>query len=310
MKTINALALATLIALGAPQVADAQSTKTVSFARGATTATVANVVSGSRYIDYKVTAKAGQAMTVQLISTSPHIRFNVYLPASNGRMATLYDSRGAARTYSDVLPETGTYTIRAYITTDVNRRNVVAPFRLRVTIPPAIVSNPQPDDDGHGPDQWVITGVAGLLNVRSGPSTNYGVVGTVRNGSVVTNGGCRGTGSARWCKITAHTSNGVSVNGWVSGTYLREYSGGSTPTPTPDPAPTTKYWQIWNVTTAANVRSGPGTSYSRVGSIARGNIVENLGCTGSWCKVQSLAGTGATVTGWISTPYLREYTAR
>lgn len=269
-----------------------------------------NVISGYNSINYRVNAKQGQAMTVQLMTTSGDLRFNIYAPRTVvGRDTPLFASEGRT-TYTGVLPETGTYVIETFISSKVNRRGKVAPFRMRITIPPAVVNNPpQPDDGGHGPDQWQVTGVAGLLNVRTGPGTNYAIAGTIRGGSIVTNEGCRGTGSTRWCKISSNI-----VNGWVSGVYLCEYAGGGTTTPPPTPStpPTTgqKYFQIWNVTTAVNVRSGPGTSYPRVGSVSRGSIVENNGCAGAWCRIKTLQGTGPIISGWISEPYFREYTPR
>ncbi|NOX74075.1 MAG: SH3 domain-containing protein [Alphaproteobacteria bacterium] len=98
------------------------------------------------------------------------------------------------------------------------------------------------------------------LNVRSGPSTSYGVVDTLNAGEVVTVGECA---SNSWCYIYQD-----GPNGWVSSNYLTPTSGssggssdpdcslsltigaggtpsltltcgsGSTPAPTPTPTPT------------------------------------------------------------------------
>ena len=167
MKTINALALAlaTIVALAAAPTARAQSTKNVTFARGATSATVTNVISGYNSINYRVNAKQG--------------------------------------------------------TSDVSRRGKVAPFRMRITIPPAVVNNPPvPDDGGHGPDQWRVTGIDGQLNVRSGPGTSYPRVGSVSKGSIVENNGCAGS----WCRIKTLQGTGPIISGWISEPYFREYT--------------------------------------------------------------------------------------
>lgn len=45
------------------------------------------------------------------------------------------------------------------------------------------------------------------LNVRSGPGTNYPVIGTLQGGTTVDVNGCRGS----WCRV---------AGGWASGNYL------------------------------------------------------------------------------------------
>ena len=106
-------------------------------------------------------------------------------------------------------------------TSDVSRRGKVAPFRMRITIPPAVVNNPPvPDDGGHGPDQWRVTGIDGQLNVRSGPGTSYPRVGSVSKGSIVENNGCAGS----WCRIKTLQGTGPIISGWISEPYFREYT--------------------------------------------------------------------------------------
>jgi hypothetical protein len=67
----------------------------------------------------------------------------------------------------------------------------------------------------------VASGVGGgdALNVRSGPSTRYPVVGKARNGEIMRNRGCRMTGAERWCAIRIY---GSGVQGWFAGRYLAE----------------------------------------------------------------------------------------
>ena len=48
-------------------------------------------------------------------------------------------------------------------------------------------------------------------------------------------------------------------------------------------------------TTAANVRSGPGTGYAVVDALATGEEVDVEGCNGSWCKIQHVGPDG-----WVS----------
>jgi uncharacterized protein YraI len=62
------------------------------------------------------------------------------------------------------------------------------------------------------------------LNVRSGPGTNFGVVGVLNSGQIVDVVECRGS----WCRIEDR-----SVRGWASSSFLRDVSGSG---PRPQPA--------------------------------------------------------------------------
>lgn len=48
-----------------------------------------------------------------------------------------------------------------------------------------------------------------------------------------------------------------------------------------------------------NVRSGPGTGYSRVDTLRRGEQVDVLECRGSWCYIEKRGPDG-----WVSANYL------
>lgn len=53
-------------------------------------------------------------------------------------------------------------------------------------------------------------------------------------------------------------------------------------------------------TGAVNVRTGPGTGYAKVGTLAAGEVVDIKQCQGSWCFVDRASGTD----GWASKNYL------
>jgi uncharacterized protein YraI len=50
-----------------------------------------------------------------------------------------------------------------------------------------------------------------------------------------------------------------------------------------------------------NVRTGPGTGYAKVGTLAAGEYVDVKQCQGSWCFVDRNSGTD----GWVSANYLK-----
>ncbi len=56
-------------------------------------------------------------------------------------------------------------------------------------------------------------------------------------------------------------------------------------------------------TGAVNVRTGPGTGYAKVGTLAKNEVVDVKQCQGSWCFVDRDSGTD----GWVSKNYLAAY---
>ena len=117
---------------------------------------------------------------------------------------------------------------------------------------------------------------ASVLNVRSEPGTDAERVGTLKKGAeVVINETLDG-----WYLITAGDLTGyvsaeyISLDGTVPEEGLVLYS-------------------------ALNVRTGPGTSYSRIGTLKMGSTVTVLGESGGWYKVSS-----GSLTGYASAKYI------
>ena len=130
------------------------------------------------------------------------------------------------------------------------------------------------------------TVTADALNVRSGPSTSYGITTKLYKGDKVeileTSNG--------WHKIKA--SNGKI--GWVSGDYIVEY------TSTDNSTSQTSYKATVN-TDSLNMRKGAGTSYSVITKLSNGTVVDVLeSASNGWKKIKTSGGT----TGWVSGEYL------
>lgn len=135
--------------------------------------------------------------------------------------------------------------------------NVVA---TKETVAPEIVNN-----------QWRV--LARKLNIRTGPGTSYGKVGTLVMNQVVI-GVDNGDG---WVKI--------GEGQYVSKQYVAPVSGSAT--------------GIGNYSVSAsslNVRSGPGSSYAKTGSLTRGTVVNVIAIQNGWAQLA----TG----GWVSSMYL------
>ena len=138
------------------------------------------------------------------------------------------------------------------------------------------------------------TVTASSLIVRSGPGTGNSRIGALAKGSKVTiletvNG---------WHKI--QYGSGM---GYVSGDYVT--ATGAAPTSNPTSQPTAAPSGATGTVTASSliVRSGPGTSNSRIGALAKGSKVTILETVNGWHKIQYGSGTGyvsgdyVTVTG-------------
>lgn len=138
-------------------------------------------------------------------------------------------------------------------------------------------------------DQQVSVGIVTTngLNVRSGPGTNYNRIGFLYRNSQVTILGQSGV----WYKIKFGNTTGYVHSAYVkisNAVTSREGDDRSLP----DTALVTATW--------LNVRTGPGTSYAKVGAIKANSPVTVLQKVGSWYKVSY-----GTLTGYVSEDYLK-----
>lgn len=116
---------------------------------------------------------------------------------------------------------------------------------------------------------------ADILNIRSGPGTGYDRVGTMKKGTEVTiletvNG---------WYKITDGNITGYGSADYISTEGLAQ--------------------QGIVLAGPLNVRSGPGTSYDRVGSLKLGASVDILSCSNGWYQIST-----GSLTGYVSGDYV------
>jgi uncharacterized protein YraI/predicted chitinase len=123
---------------------------------------------------------------------------------------------------------------------------------------------------------------ANVLNVRTGPGTNYSTDGSIKRGTTVHVYKKEG----RWLKISATEEK------WVHGNYVNE----GTIAP---PAPTI----IASGTVSAsvlNIRKGPGTNFDKLGSFSRGETVHVYKKEGRWLKINP------TEEQWVHGNYVNE----
>ena len=133
-----------------------------------------------------------------------------------------------------------------------------------------------------------VTATAGV-NVRSGPGTNYDILGGLYPGYTVS---VRGAARNGWTPITF---NGREA--WVSTKYLRKVG-----TSVKAPAATgTAAIRTLRTSTALNVRTGPSTTSKIVKVLPRGATVSTTGKTSKGFSEVTYAGDLR----WVSTQYLK-----
>lgn len=124
------------------------------------------------------------------------------------------------------------------------------------------------------------------LNLRQGAGTNYKVVVTLGKGVTVT---VLDSSNAQWTKV--QTSDGK--QGYCSKQYLKFASSGSTtpPASSTPPATGTTGTLTGKTTSSLNVRSGAGTNYGIVATLAKGTNVTVMDNSNSqWAKVKTADG--------------------
>ena len=130
------------------------------------------------------------------------------------------------------------------------------------------------------------------LNMRSGPSTSYNKIGTVRQGDAVQ----YITASKGWFKVKYNGKTG-----WVSSNYMK--FGVSNSNSNKNISGTrVNMKKVAKVT--LNMRSGPSTSYNKIGTVKQGESVQCISQSNGWYKVKTSYGT----TGWVTGQYLTSST--
>lgn len=129
-----------------------------------------------------------------------------------------------------------------------------------------------------GAQAGMVSTSSGNLNVRSGGSTNSAVLTSLPKGSYVT---LVSRSGAWW-----YVEYGKGLYGYCHADYITPVSG-STAT-------------VQTQSGSLNIRSGPGTSYTRIGSLGKGETVLVLSTSGGWSRILY----HGTKNGYVSAQYL------
>ena len=124
----------------------------------------------------------------------------------------------------------------------------------------------------------IVTVANSSLNVRSAPSTSSAVLSSLPKGSYVTLLGRSGD----WWQV----EYGKGLYGYCHAGYITVASG--------SPA------RVSTQSLSLNIRSGPGTSYAKLGSLSKGEVVIILSASGGWSRILY----HGRKTGYVSAQYL------
>ena len=149
-----------------------------------------------------------------------------------------------------------------------------------------------------------------VLNVRAAPSTTAQILGQLKTNAVVVILADPGTD---WLQVQV---DGSALQGYVAKTYITQSdtkpsstlapASPSTPTAPASPAPATPIGKGEVTTSSLNVRSGPGTNFAVISTLAQGTVVNILQNDGSgWLKVHVGAGDG-----YVSAQYVNLNTTK
>jgi hypothetical protein len=134
-SAFHALAAAGLL-VAAPAVA--QQKVPVTFAKGASSATLKGSIKGEQFRDYTVNARAGQTLTVNMSNPDGRAFFNVMAPGSTGEAVYVGSTEGDS--FRGPVPGTGATTIRVYQMRATGRRGEVANYALTIGVGGAAAS--------------------------------------------------------------------------------------------------------------------------------------------------------------------------
>ena len=133
MRTLLAAAAALVLVQSIPAGAQPAPPRQerVTFAKGASSATIKGQLKGDADVDYVVGAAAGQTISVSLAGSNRSTYFNV-LPPGSADVAMHIGQDGGP--YTGMLPADGDYKVRVYLMRNAARRNEVSDYTLTISV--------------------------------------------------------------------------------------------------------------------------------------------------------------------------------
>jgi len=119
------------IAAAGTVLAEEIPSKRVEFDKGSTGTVLSDKITGKDVLDYVLTAKAGQTMSLKLEAGTPSLCFNL-LPPGDG--AALHVGSRDGTIYTGKLPEDGDYSVRLYLMGNARDTGLTVPYKLQISI--------------------------------------------------------------------------------------------------------------------------------------------------------------------------------
>jgi hypothetical protein len=124
--------------------AGAQQRSVVSFAKGASSATLKGSIKGSQDHSYVVDARAGQTLTVDFKPTNASAYINITAPGADSAM---FIGSSSGNRFSGPLTVSGPHVIQVYLMRNAARRNETANYTLTIGATGAAAAAPRPSRD-------------------------------------------------------------------------------------------------------------------------------------------------------------------
>ena len=135
------------------------------------------------------------------------------------------------------------------------------------------------------------------VNLRSGPGTNYDIVGSANQGEILTLLDVKGD----WYQVK--TSAGLQA--YIKATFT-EKTEKAAPAPVPAHVPSqpvppasTSVSQVEVISGTVYLRSAPDSNSTSMGTVQGGDILSVVGQEGDWYKIRKADGSSAYIAGWL-----------
>jgi len=114
--------------------ADEIRNETVKFAPGTSSTSIKDTITGYQSVNYKVGAKAGQQMTVEMTTDNTSNYFNIFEPGKGPGDGAMYIGSTESNNFEGKLPTDGEYTVQVYLYRNAARRNEKANYTLNIEV--------------------------------------------------------------------------------------------------------------------------------------------------------------------------------
>ncbi len=134
IKSVWSVMVIGLLSLVTVAVAEDVHDEQVRFAHGTSGTTIKAAITGWESVNYRLQAKAGQSMFVDLNTSNGGNYFNIFSPGKGPGDAAIFIGTTQGNRYQGVLPTDGEYTVQVFLMRNAARRNEKAEYTLEIRI--------------------------------------------------------------------------------------------------------------------------------------------------------------------------------